>query len=159
MRGETHIDYTNKRFGKLIAIEYIIGSKWKCKCDCGNITIVRTCKLTTGHTKSCGCLRHEKYNLTHGLRKTRLYRIWANMKTRCYNSKDPHFKRWGGRGISICDEWRNNFKSFYDWAIYNGYKYNLTIDRIDNNGNYEPSNCRWASIKEQNQNKSNVKRG
>lgn len=99
----------------------------------------------------------DKGHLKHGLRNTRLYRIWANIKTRCYNLKDPHFERWGKRGISMCDEWKNDFKSFYDWAISNGYSDDLTIDRIDNNGNYEPSNCRWITVAEQNKNKRNVK--
>ena len=99
----------------------------------------------------------DKGHLKHGLRKTRLYRIWANIKTRCYNQNDPHFKRWGARGITVCDEWKNDFKSFYDWSMSNGYSDELTIDRIDNNGNYEPSNCRWVSVYEQNKNKRNVK--
>ena len=98
-----------------------------------------------------------KCHLKHGLRKTRLYRIWSNIKTRCYNEKDPHFERWGKRGILMCEEWETNFKSFYDWAIENGYNDDLTIDRIDNDGNYEPNNCRWVTIKYQNRNKRNVK--
>ena len=97
-------------------------------------------------------MKHEK----HGKRKTRLYRIWANIKTRCYNTNDPHYERWGGKGIIMCDDWKNSFKAFYDWAIANGYNDKLTIDRIDNNGNYEPLNCRWTTVAEQNQNKKNV---
>lgn len=97
-----------------------------------------------------------KYHL-HGLRNSRLYRIWTNIKTRCYNAKDPHYSRWGGRGIVMCDEWKDDFKSFYDWAMSNGYSDDLTIDRIDNDGNYEPSNCRWVTAKEQSKNKRNVR--
>lgn len=95
--------------------------------------------------------------MKHGLRHDPLYGVWANMKNRCYNKNDPHYERWGGRGITVCKEWKNNFKSFYDWAVANGYRKGLTLDRIDNNGNYEPSNCRWSTIKEQNRNKRNVK--
>lgn len=88
----------------------------------------------------------------HGLRHTRIYGIWLQMKNRCYNTKTERFKDYGGRGIIICEEWRNNFKSFYDWSMSNGYKDGLTIDRINNNGNYEPKNCRWVEIKTQNRN-------
>lgn len=94
---------------------------------------------------------------THGLRKTRLYRIWANIKTRCYNHNDPHFQRWGAKGITVCDEWKDDFKAFYDWAMSNGYEEHLTIDRIDNDKGYSPDNCRWATVKEQNQNKKKVR--
>lgn len=98
-----------------------------------------------------------KNHYIHGKRKTRLYRIWANIKTRCTNVNDPHFKRYGGRGITICDEWKNDFKAFYDWSMLNGYADDLTIDRINNDGNYCPANCRWVTVAEQNRNKRNVK--
>lgn len=93
----------------------------------------------------------------HGLRKTRLYRIWANMKTRCYNRNDPHYPRWGGKGIRMCDEWIHSFKTFYDWAIHNGYSDELSIDRINGEIGYEPSNCRWVTVAENNRNKKHVK--
>lgn len=98
-------------------------------------------------------MKHEM----HGKRHTRLYRIWANIKTRCYNQRDPHFSRWGGKGVKMCEEWKNSFNSFYTWAISNGYTDKLTIDRIDNNGNYTPSNCRWVTVAEQNRNKEHVR--
>lgn len=94
-------------------------------------------------------------HLIHGKRKTRLYTIWSNIKTRCLNKNDPHYERWGARGISICDEWRENFQAFYDWAMSHGYSDDLSIDRIDNDGNYCPENCRWVTVKENNQNKRN----
>lgn len=94
-----------------------------------------------------------KEHLTHGKRDTR----WANMKTRCFNKNDPHFARYGAKGIRVCDEWAYDFKCFYDWAMVNGYRDDLTIDRIDNRSGYEPSNCRWVSTAEQNRNKQNVR--
>ena len=93
-------------------------------------------------------------NYKHGLKRTRLFSIWSNMKSRCYNQNIKSYSHYGARGITMCDEWKNDFKSFYDWSMSNGYKDDLTIDRIDVNGNYEPSNCRWATIKEQSLNKS-----
>lgn len=151
-------DLVGRRFELLTVIKYIGSSKWICKCICGNLTVVTTSHLNSGHTKSCGCLKPGNHK-THNLRKTRLYRIWANMKTRCYNTSDFHFERWGARGITVCDEWKNDFKAFYDWAMSNGYSDDLSIDRIDNDKGYSPDNCRWATAKEQNNNKRNVKKG
>ena len=94
-------------------------------------------------------------NYKDGRKNTRLYRIWGNMKSRCYNVHVTHYERYGGRGIKVCDEWKNDFKAFYDWSMSNGYTDNLTIDRINNNGNYEPLNCRWVTVKEQSINRSN----
>ena len=123
---------------------------WECVCRCGTIKNIRGSYLTSGHTKSCGCLSVEmtnNRNRTHGLRNHPLYRVWYSIKARCYNPKRERFKDWGGRGITMCEEWRNNFKAFYDWAMANGYKEGLQIDREDNDGNYTPENCRFVTAK------------
>ena len=146
-------DLTGQRFGKLVVLEFVPtadqASYWKCECDCGNTRNIRGSRLITGKTVSCGCLGKK-----HGLNNTRLYQVWADMKSRCYNSNHHWYSRYGGRGIIICDEWRDDFQQFYDWAMSNGYKKGLSIDRIDNNGNYESFNCRWVSILEQSHNRS-----
>ncbi|WP_076231638.1 hypothetical protein [Clostridium botulinum] len=163
------IDLTNQKFGKLTVIEYAGKAKegrmsmWKCKCDCGNICTVRGSCLKNGHTKSCGCIRSNKLvkinksKVKHGKSNTRLFKIWNGMKQRCYYEKMQDYEYYGGKGIKVCDEWLNNFVSFYNWAINNGYKENLTIDRKDINGNYEPSNCKWSSIKQQARNRRSNK--
>jgi len=129
-----------------------------CRCDCGTKKTIPLPNLTSGGTRSCGCLLSEKVttrNLRHGLCGTRIYRIWVHMIGRCYNPKDKRYSYYGGRGIIICEEWRTDVVAFRIWALANGYRADLTIDRIDNDGNYEPGNCRWTTWKAQQNNRSN----
>jgi len=135
----TALKPTNKRQGTNVI--------WKCQCDCGKI-----CYVSTGHlgreTNSCGCLKIETHR-THNMTSSRLYNIWVQMKGRCYNRKLHSYKDYGARGIKVCDEWLHSFENFYNWAITNNYGSKLTIDRINNDGNYEPNNCRWATQAQQ----------
>ena len=148
-------DETGKRYGKLTVISYEMTNGkafWKCKCDCGNETLVAGDKLRSGRTKSCGCIqqahRKEGFHKSHGMTDTRLYYEWCNMKSRCNNLKNIMYKNYGGRGIKVCDEWLD-FETYMEWALSHGYTDNLTIERVDVNGNYEPSNCKWITNKEQ----------
>lgn len=160
------IDLTGQRFGRLTVLHFDHNdghgcAMWKCICDCGRETIVAAGNLRSGSVKSCGCLKMDllkSHFCKHGRYKERLYQVWASIKTRCYNTHDPNFKLYGSRGISMCDEWRHDYAAFRDWAMANGYdpdapRGQCTIDRIDNDGNYEPSNCRWVSMAVQAQNK------
>lgn len=157
-------DLVGRKFGRLVAIR-ASGKKngafvWECMCDCGNTAYIDGRKLKNGHTKSCGCIRKDgtkKPAYSHGQHKTRLYRIWSNMKTRCGNRHSDNYKFYGGKGIKICKEWLHNFKSFYEWAMENGYKDGLTIDRIDSNCDYSPKNCQWVTQSE-NAKRANDKR-
>lgn len=154
-------DIKGQTFGRLTAIKdsgkrNVSGNAiWECLCDCGQTTFVDSPSLTRGKTKSCGCYAKESSKerfKTHGCTKTRLFRIWSHMIGRCYTKTDSKFYRYGGRGITVCPEWRNSFENFRDWALENGYSEDLTIDRINNDENYDPLNCRWATAKEQSRN-------
>ena len=150
------VDIKGKKFGRLTVLECVgienHKAKWLCVCDCGKRVVVAGSDLRLGNTKSCGCYhsqRAKEVRTKHGKTETRLYSIWTDIKTRCYNKNREKYKIYGARGIKVCDEWVNDFQAFYNWAIENGYQDNLSIDRIDVNSNYEPNNCRWATAKEQ----------
>ena len=155
-------DRTGQRQGALLIIERdetrIQGTYWVCRCDCGKLLSVSASNLSAGQ-KSCGCKAREESSLrmsqkiTHGQTHTRLYRLWVGMRQRCFDENASNYGRYGGRGITVCDEW-DRFENFRDWSLKNGYSDELTIDRIDYDGHYGPDNCRWVSDKIQANNRS-----
>lgn len=152
-----------KKYGRLLVIkrsESLNGkTRWLCKCDCGNECIVHGTSLKSGNTLSCGCYKAENAKRLYSTVRQNdkhLYAVWNGIKQRCTNPNNSSYHNYGGRGIKICDEWANNYKSFYDWAIHAGYEKGKEIDRIDNDGNYEPDNCRFVYKETQANNKRNV---
>lgn len=153
------IDMTGQKFGRLTVLrpyECQIKYKdtyWLCECECGTWKVISRGQLMAGETNSCGCLRKEKLqNDRH--RNKKLYQAWQDMKQRCYNPKNEYYHRYGGRGITVCNEWLADYKPFYEWAMSHGYKEGLSIDRINNDAGYSPENCRWASPSEQTDNRA-----
>lgn len=153
-------DLTERRFGRLVVVKYVKRTKsgnhfyWLCKCDCGKKNLVIGSNLRRGHTQSCGCLKKESIQkigqntVIHGDARGKakgIYLTWMRMKSRCYYPNDISYKYYGERGIIVCDEWKENYLNFKNWALLNGYKDGLTIDRIDPKGNYEPNNCQWLT--------------
>jgi hypothetical protein len=144
-----------KKFNELTVLSYCdrAGKKrnkrYLCRCSCGKQHISRGDNLVSGAVKSCGCLRHNSPpNKTHGMKHHAMYGVWQNMKNRCYREKDSHYANYGGKGVTVCDEWKTSFESFRDWMWENGWKQGLEIDREDNDGNYSPENCRIVTRSE-----------
>lgn len=157
-RNRINIVEKDKKYNMLTTIRKV-GEKngnelWECVCECGNLSIKTSNNLYSLKIKSCGCMKNKGYP-KHSMCNTRLYNIYEKMKSRCVQKNCKEYKYYGERGISLCEEWFNNFLSFYNWSITNGYSDELSIDRIDVNGNYEPSNCRWVDMKTQQNNRRN----
>ena len=152
------IDISGQRFGRLVAIKPVARGKrgvlWECRCDCGNITVVDCGKLRALETRSCGCMQRDSAKMQfyrHGHSRERLYMIWSHMIMRCDTESRYCRDGYGGHGISVCEEWKGEegYERFKEWALSNGYTETLSIDRVNNDGNYEPENCRWATVKQQ----------
>jgi hypothetical protein len=164
MMGRPRLNLIGQKFGRLTVIAFAGIAKcgqssWECLCDCGNKKIVKSDHLRRGNTKSCGCLRKittANRHLTHGMSHSRIYKRWIGMIKRCYNQNESNYKDYGGRGIIVCERWINSFENFFK-DMGSTYKDNLQLDRINNNGNYEPGNVRWATPKENSNNRRNSK--
>lgn len=166
-------ELTGKRFGRLIVVCKAEGRKngcvlWNCKCDCGHEAVIQSGSLISGRTKSCGCIQKEKASeiaksgsnrKTHGMSRTKIHYVWQAMKKRCGNINSDNYSNYGGRGITVCDEWKNSFESFYDYVsnLPHFSEEGYSLDRINNDGNYEPGNVKWSTQLEQrnNQRRSN----
>lgn len=162
-KHKTYRDLRGQKFGRWTPLEKVtpdgVGkAKWLCRCDCGTEKVIFQQALIGNRTQSCGCYRRDwasTHGVTHGMKKTRLYRIYHGVKDRTCNPNSKYWGRYGGRGITICDAWKT-FTNFCEWAMANGYTEELTLDRIDNDGNYEPNNCRWVDYKTQENNRGNT---
>ena len=155
-------DLTGREYGRLKVLQRAENRAgrvcWRCLCECGTIKDIPAKTLLNGTAQSCGCLQKERAseaNGKHRMRKTRLYEIWYGIKRRCEDQNREAYKDYGGRGIIVCPEWRDSFEAFRDWALANGYQEGLTIDRINVNGGYEPENCRWITMEQQQRNRTN----
>jgi hypothetical protein len=164
------LDLRGQKFSRLLVLsEWGVKGKdkyWRCMCDCGKEVIASSNNLRQGRVRSCGCLQKDlisqrdiERNTKHNLWGTKLYGVWSAMKSRCLNPNNKNYKYYGARGITVCQEWKESFKCFYDWAMANRYQEGLTIDRKNNDGNYDPENCQWVSMKIQGNNRRPAIRG
>lgn len=167
------LNLTGKKFGRLTVVKqaepYISPKgykkkRWLCGCECGKTAMATTADLLSGHTLSCGCYQKEmtsKCSKSHGMRFTNIYHVWQGMKDRCINPNNKRYKDWGGRGIRVCDEWKNDFQAFYDYVsqLPHFEEKGYSLDRIDNDGNYEPGNVKWSTRVEQANNKRRSRNG